>query len=101
MDKRPFTVRLQFLRSTISYHWGSRLLARRQETTRRKETAIQSVIQTSSSSTPSLQHYLLTFVDDGQHVIVPEVKIREFVDDHAVVLIGRKHRMGKIEAQGI
>ena len=59
----------------------------------------QSTIHISSSAPSPLQYYLLLFVDDNEHVIVPEGQIREFVKGQAVVFIGRQRRIGRVEAQ--
>jgi regulator of replication initiation timing len=65
-----------------------------------RRTASQSTIHISSSSTSALQYFLLHFVDENEYLIVPEDKIKEIVDGQAVLLNGRKRKIGRIEAQG-
>ena len=79
---------------------ASQVRGRREESMRQKQPPSQSTIHISSSVPSPLQYYLLLFVDDNEHVIVPEEQIREFVKGQAVVLIGRQRRIGRIEVQG-
>ena len=43
---------------------------------------------------------LLHVVDDKNYLILPEEKIKWIIDGQLVILIGRKRKIGRIEAQG-
>ena len=70
----------------------SQTRARRNESVRVKEERLV--------NPRSISLRLLHFVDDNKYLILPADSIREIVDGQAVILIGRKRKIGRIEAQG-
>ena len=60
------------------------------ESVGQRRTSNQFTIRISSYSLSSLQYFLLHFVDNNEHLILSEGKIKQIVDGQVVILIGRK-----------